>query len=427
MTAALPGCGSRTPVTEIDVSSSGVELRDAPEISVAWGMWRGPSGQGVVSSVDVPLNWSESESIGWRADVPGRGHGSPIVTDQLVLLPTAIDAQEQQVVVAYDRATGKQRWSTTVHEGGFPSKRETHNKGSNANSTLACDGQHVFAAFFNSGRVFVTALTLDGKIAWQKEIGAFASKFGFAPSPILYRSFVIVAGDNRGGGYIAALDGQSGEIAWRIARPAINSHSTPVVLNVEGKDQLLISGCRSVSSYDPATGEENWSTECTSETTCGTMVSDGTLVFASGGFPAKQTVCLSGAGDIVWTNGRKIYEPSMLVVDDCLYAASDDGILYCWDVESGKEHWKKRLGGQFSSSPWISNGNICVSDLSGNTYVFKHNSATYDQVAKNKLGSDCYATPAVVDGSIFTRIGTRAGGTRSEQIVCIARTENTAN
>lgn len=417
--APLSGCGSRTPVKEIDISSSGVELRDAPELAVDWGMWRGPTGQGHVDASELPLNWSETENILWRADVPGRGHGSPIVTDNLVLLPSAIDAAEQQLVIAYDRATGEQLWSTTVHEGGFPSKRQTHEKGSNANSTLACDGQYVFAAFMNSNRVFVTALSLSGEIAWQKEIGAFDSRFGYAPSPILYKSFVIVAGDNLGGGYIAALDGQSGEIAWRIARPAINSHSSPAVLNVGGKDQLLISGCSTVSSYDPATGDENWSTDCTSDTTCGTMVSDGNLVFASGGFPSKQTACLSSDGKIVWTNRKKIYEPSMLIADGCLYAASDDGILYCWDSQSGKENWKKRLGGQFSSSPWIAGGHIYVSDLSGNTYVFKHNPATYALVAKSQLGSDCYATPAATNAQIFTRVGTRNAGRRTEQLVCI--------
>ncbi|GAB5405515.1 MAG: PQQ-like beta-propeller repeat protein [Aureliella sp.] len=415
------GCTRKTPVTEIDIGSSGIELRDVNTAAVEWPVFRGPDGNGVLAEQTVPTTWSESENVRWVADVPGRGHGSPIVVGELVVLPTAIDDQEEQRVVAFDRETGDQVWNKLIHSGGFPSDREVHQKSTNANATLASDGQRLYAVFMNSNKVIATALDLNGEQVWQQEVGSFVSKFGFAPSPILYKSFVIVTADNLGGGYVAALDGETGEVAWRIARQAINSHSTPAIANVGGKEQMLLSGCDTVTSYDPATGEENWSTQCTSQTTCGTMVASEDFVLASGGFPDKQTVCLSANGEIQWENRTKIYEPSMLLVGDYVYAASDDGIAYCWDVASGKEQWKKRLGNNFSSSPWTTGGNIFVSDLGGTTYVFAASPDGFQQVAKNKLGSDCYATPAVVDGAIYTRVGTRASNKRVEKLYCIAQ------
>lgn len=158
-----------------------------------WPQWRGPRGDGTAADQDVPVRWDETTNVAWTADVPGRGHASPIVVGSTVYLASAISDQQKQVVIAFDRATGKRRWEVAVHEGGFPDPSEIHQKGSQANGTLASDGRRVFAAFFNSGRIFATALDLDGKHLWQQEVGAFSSKFGYAPSPILYESMVIMA------------------------------------------------------------------------------------------------------------------------------------------------------------------------------------------------------------------------------------------
>jgi len=416
------GCGRVTPVDEIDVASSGIKLKELAaraDSTANWPVWRGPNGNGIAPDQTLPTTWSETDGILWRTDVPGRGHGSPIVVGDQILLATALSKEQKQLVLAYDRNTGDERWRYVVHENGFPSSREVHQKGSNANGTVASDGQRAYIAFFNSGKVTATAVDLEGNEVWRTELGAFNSKFGFAPSPILYKSFVIFAVDNRGGGYIAAVDSESGDIAWRIARPAENSHSTPAIANLNGKDQMLISGCHKVVSYDPATGDENWSTNCTTETTCGTIVAGNDKLFASGGWPDKQTICLTGTGDKVWDNQTKVYEPSMLLDGENLFAVSDDGIAWCRAADSGDMRWKKRLGGTFSSSPMLCNGNLYASNLSGETFVFKASADGYEQVAVNRLGSDCYASPAVSLGRIFVRIGIGAGSDRREQLVCI--------
>ena len=418
----IVGCGKKNPVDEISVSDSGIQIvqRERNEDPLAWPRWRGPSGNGHVEDQPLLRTWDENTNVVWRTDVPGRGHGSPIVVGDRVFLATALEDQQIQQVIALDRGSGQELWTTVVHKGSFPPKKVIHHKGTYANGTVACDGSRLFIAFFNGDSIFASALSLDGDIVWQKEIGKFVSRFGYAPSPLLYKSLVIFAADNGGGGYLAALDGETGQIAWRVARGNVHTYSSPAIANVGGRDQLLISGGDNVASYDPATGEQNWKARGTSESTCGTVVTSDTLIFASGGYPDQQTICLDADGNRVWDNSTKVYEPSMLVAGERLFAVTDDGIGYCWQAATGDVIWKKRLGGGFSASPILCNGVVYVSNLNGETFVFSTDGDEYQQIAKNKLGDDTYASPAVAEGHLFLRIGVGSGPVRREQLVCLS-------
>ena len=138
---------------------------------------------------------------------------------------------------------------------------------------LPSDGKRLFIAMLNGEAITATALDFDGKVLWQREVGKFVSKFGYAPSPLLYKSLVVVVADNKGGGYLAAIDSETGEIVWRVTRGDGDSYSSPTVVAIDGRDQLLISGNDAVTSYDPASGALLWTTPCIAEATCGTIVS----------------------------------------------------------------------------------------------------------------------------------------------------------
>ncbi len=422
----LTGCSPRPPaesVPVVDVAPKAA-VAEATPIQVGetdWPQWRGPRGDGTAANAEVPVKWDETTNVAWKADIPGRGHSSPIVVGSTVYVANAIPEPQKQVVIAIDRATGQPRWETAVHEGGFPDPAVIHNKSSNANSTVACDGSRLFAAFFNSGRIFVTALDLDGKRLWQQDVGAFGSKFGFAPSPILYKSTVIIAGDNLSGGYIAALHRETGDVIWRKARPATATYSSPLLATIGGREQLVISGCNQLVSYDPATGNELWACDAIAEATCGTPVTDGTLIFAAGGYPDRETICVDASGGKVWSNKTKVYEPSLVVAGEHLYAVTDDGIAFCWAAKTGDELWKERLGGSFSASPVACNGNILVPNLSGETIVFQAQGDAYHEVSRNRLGDDSYSSPAVSGNELFLRVGVGTGGERQERLVCIRK------
>ena len=425
----LLGCGRKNPVNLVSVKESGIDVVNNLESGLLdtgdWPQWRGPSGNGNADHVELPTSWDVDSNVTWRADVPGRGHSSPIVVGNLVMLATALEDKQEQRVLAYDRTDGTVVWSTVVHQGGFPDRGEVHQKATNANGTLASDGQRVYIAMLNSDAITATSLDMNGEIVWQREVGKFVSKFGYAPSPVLYKNLVIFAADNSGGGYITAVDSANGKIAWRISRGDESSYSTPHIAFVGDRDQLLISGSEAVASYDPATGDELWRTTCTARSTCGTVITSGDRILASGGYPDKQTVCLSASGEIIWSNRTKIYEPSLVIVGDNVVGVNDDGVAFCWSVKDGKQRWKKRLGGNFSASPIVSGNTVLVPNLSGDTFVFNANNDSLEMISENHLGDDCYASPAASNGQLFLRVGIGSGRDRTEELVCIGPSEET--
>jgi outer membrane protein assembly factor BamB len=200
---------------------------------------------------------------------------------------------------------------------------------------------------------------------------------------------------------------------------AENTFASPAIVQLNGQDQLVITGMDRVDSYNPATGEQLWSSPGTAKATCGTVVASQDRLFASGGFPGKQTVCVDGTGQLLWSNRDRLYEPSLIVVGDHLYGVSDDGIAMCWSSADGSQRWRQRLSGKFSASPIVCNGILYVSNLSGETYVFRANPNFYDELAINTLGNDCYTSAAVKESQLFLRIGVRQGDKRQEQLVCL--------
>jgi outer membrane protein assembly factor BamB len=315
-----------------------------------WPWWRGPNRDGVAEpSQRVPLEWSETRNVLWKVPLPGRGHSSPTIVGNRIYLATADERGQVQSVLALDRANGKTAWKTDISQGGFS---KTHPKNSQATPSVACDGKLLFVTFHHHNQVTLTALNLDGKPVWEKVVGAYYPQiyeYGYAPSPVLYDSLVIIAGDVEKGGYLAAYNRENGEQVWRTERPAKYSFSTPVVAKVAGRDQLLISGCELVASYDPKTGNKLWSTPGTTMATCGTMVWSGDLVIASGGYPKAETICVKadGSGEVVWKNNQKCYEQSLIVADGFVYCVTDRGIAICWRASDGQMMWQERLAGVF--------------------------------------------------------------------------------
>ena len=388
-----------------------------------WPWWRGPDFNGVADAKQqVPIEWSDTENVAWKVKVPGRGHSSPTVVGQRVLLATADEKAQTQSILCFDRRTGESLWTREVNRGGFQKKispRNTH-----ASSTVACDGQRLFAAVSHHGSVHVNALDLNGRPVWQREVGRFEERKypnGHAASPVLYRDVVIIAADCEAGGFLAALNRRTGKIVWKTPRPPATNYASPIVARVAGRDQVLISGCNQVASYDPASGELLWNSKAKWLQTSGTIVWEDDLVFASGGYPDSETVCIraDGSGEAVWRNNQKCFEQSLLVRDGHLYAINDGGIAFCCEARTGTELWRKRLRGPISASPVFIGEKIYASNELGTTFVYGASPDGCELLAENQLGSEAIATPAICGGQIFLRVAdnTRAG--RQEWLYCI--------
>lgn len=386
-----------------------------------WPWWRGPQRNGHASpDQSPPLTWDSEKNIVWKAPVPGRGHGSPIVIGRRIFLATADEVEKVQSVLCFDRNSGNQLWKTDLHKGGFPKKM--NKKATMASSTPACDGERVFINFLHDGAVYTTALDLDGNQLWQTRITDYQIHQGYGSSPALYGNLVLVTADNKSGGKVAALDRQSGKIVWEQSRPKTPNYPSPVILKAAGRDQLFLTGCNLVSSFDPVTGEKLWehagaTTECVTST-----VTDGNLIITSGGYPKNHISAFKADGsekNPVWENQTRVYVPSMLIRDGYLYGVLDAGIASCWKVETGKEVWKARLGGTFTSSPVLAGEHIFVTSESGKTHIFKASPSGFELIGENKLGDEVMATPVICGSRIFTRVAHQNGDSRQELLYCL--------
>jgi outer membrane protein assembly factor BamB len=355
------------------------------------------------------VEWSSTKNVLWRTDVPGSGHATPIVCGERVFVATSDTSQETMSLLCFARATGKQLWQRELHRGGFA---RIHQKNSHASPTPACDGQRVFTVFTVQNALRVSAVDLDGAIIWQAEAGPFDSLHGYGSSPVLFESLVIVSGDNRGPGYLAALHRETGEIVWRVQRGNQPSFSTPIIANVGGRNQLLLSGQDQVTSYDPATGELLWKTEGPASTTANTMAWNDEFVFASGGYPQDGIMAIRpDSGEVAWKNDERDYVPSPLVLGDRLLVVQDRGVAICFDAKTGKSLWKQRLGGNFSASPTLAGEYVYVPDEDGKMIVFKV-TPKFEKIAENDLGDGGFASPVICGGQLFLRT--------SRSLYCIA-------
>jgi outer membrane protein assembly factor BamB len=386
-----------------------------------WPWWRGPLRNGIAAADQKPpLTWSESENVLWKTPVVGRGHGSPTVIGDQVFLATADLENEVQSVLCFDRVTGKQRWQAEVHRGGLETKKG-NGKSSLASSTVACDGTRVYVNFFNAGAIYTTALTREGKQLWQTKVSEFVIHQGFGSSPAVYQSLVIVSADHKGAGAIAALDRATGNVVWKIDRPKLPNYTSPIILNVAGREQLFFSGCDLVTSLDPLTGKTLWETKGSTEECVTSIVTDGQRIFTSGGYPKNHLSAFmaDGSGKVAWENGSRVYVPSMLVRDGYLYAVLDAGVAMCWNSATGEEVWKQRIGGTFSASPVMVGDNIFATNEAGQTFIFKASPKGFEQVGENQLGDEAFATQTICGSRIYARVAKQTDGKRQEWLYCL--------
>ncbi|HEV8059055.1 MAG TPA: PQQ-binding-like beta-propeller repeat protein [Gemmataceae bacterium] len=388
-----------------------------------WPWWRGPTRNGIADpNQKPPIHWSDKENVLWKSPIPGRGHGSPTVSGSRVFIAAAEPESETQSVLCFDRQTGKQLWKKPVHQGGFEKKGNA--KSTLASVTPACDGERVFVNFLHDGAVFASALSYEGELLWQTKVSDFVIHQGYGSSPAIFKSLVIVTADNKAGGAVAGLDRATGNIRWSTKRPALPNYTSPIIVEAAGHEQLLLTGCDLVTSLDPNSGKKLWeingaTTECVTS-----LVTDGSLVFTSGGYPKQHVsaVRADGTGKIVWENGARVYVPSMIVHDGYLYGIMDAaGMAVCWSCDTGKEIWKGRLGGTFSASLVLVGENLYAVNEAGKTFIFKADPKAFALVAENKLGDEAMASPAICGSHIFMRVAETRDGRRQEWLYCLGK------
>lgn len=412
---ALPSCSESAHQAPVAGSATINDDQPIAPADADWPWWRGHHLDGKApASTTPPLQWSDSQNIAWQVNVRGQGHASPIIWGDQVFTATASTASNDgdsstQSLLCHDLNDGTKRWETQIHQG---EPIDMHSKNSHASATPACDGTHVYTVFAIDEALHVTALNLKGDIVWQERVDDFDSQHGFGSSPVLYRSTVIVLSDHNSASHLIALDRKTGQRVWTTERPDYASYATPIVAKVAGKMQLLVHGNNTVTSYNPDTGELIWQCEGPSNTAANTLGFDGQNVYASGGYPQRNLICIraDGSGDVsdthvAWRDSMRAavsYVTSPVVHDGMLFVVSDQGRATCYDTATGKVKWRQTLRDQFSASPVLVGDNLFVSSERGHTYIIKA-ADTYELIGKNTLPSGHMATPAFSGNRIILR------------------------
>jgi outer membrane protein assembly factor BamB len=373
-----------------------------------WPGWRGPRGDGTSQETGVATHWSGTDNVAWKTPIPGKGHASPIVWGDRIFVVTCDEQAQERILLAYDRRTGSELWRRVVLQSPLEHK---HQLNSFASSTPATDGKLVYVTFLDRTDMVVAAYDFEGNERWLVRPGPFSSTHGYCSCPVLFEDKVIVNGDHDGDAYIVALDRATGATLWKTPREnKTRSYSVPLVRQIDGRTQMVLTGSKCVASYDPHTGERHWILDGPTEQFVASVVYNGQLFFLTAGFPEYHIMAIrpDGSGNVTdthvaWRTTKGAgYVPSPIIAGDYFLVVSDGGIATCFQAADGEIAWKERLGTHFSSSPVLVEGLVYFTSDEGRTTIVRPG-PKLDVVAQNELGEYSYASPAVSNGQLIIR------------------------
>ncbi len=382
-----------------------------------WPHWRGDGGNGVSTSAAPPTEWSDTKNVKWKAPIPGRGSGSPIVWEDRVFVVTGVPAQNGAsgaldfMLMCIDRDSGDIIWQRTAttgkpHEG-------THSTNNYASASPTTDGEHVYAHFGSQG---LYCFTLDGEPVWDRDFGDMRTRneFGEGSSPTIAGDKILVPWDHEGQSYLFALDKRTGDTVWRVERDEPTNWATPLVVEHDGRKQVVMNGQNYARAHDLETGDELWRCGGQTQRPAASAVTMGDVVFIASGFRGSfmGAFQLDGQGDIegsskvLWVKDRDTPDIASPLLSNgrLYYYKAKTGILTCVDAATGEPHYstqRTKLRTTYAS-PVAANGCVYLSDRDGTTIVIK-DADDYQVVATNNIGETIDATPAPVDDQLFIR------------------------
>jgi len=404
-----------------------------------WCQWRGPYANGVALAGNPPVEWSENKNVKWKVEIPGKGHATPVIWgDQIILLssvqsdikvktegpveeqqqnqwmsPTTTDYIHKFVVISVDRNSGKIRWQTTVREE-LPHS-STHQFGSWASNSPVTDGENIYAYFGSHG---LYCLNNEGKIIWERDFNPMQKvmNFGEGSSPYLYKDKLIVLRDHEGPSYLHVINKNTGKDILKIERDEVSSWATPVIVEYDGKTQVITSATNKIRSYDLASGEVIWECSGMTRNVIPSPVSANGMVYLMSGFRGSALLAVNLAkakGDItdsdaiVWKyNINTPYTPSPLLMDNKLYFLKvNNGYLSCLDAQDGKEYYSNQkledVREIFASLVGVKD-RIYITGANGIFHVIKQG-ANFEILSQNQLEDSFHASPVIISNNLYLR------------------------
>lgn len=392
---------------------------DAGHAADEWPQFRGPGGQGHAVATGLPVTWSESEHVAWKAAIPGAGWSSPVISGDQIWLTTATDIEgtppgKSLRAVCVDRSSGMIRHDVEIFR--LVSPPLLNAKNTFASPTPVLEAGRLYVHFGTYGTACLD--TSSGEILWKNDELKLDHKEGPGSSPVLHGDKLILTCDGTDVQFVAALDKVTGKVVWKKKRTGkVNfvpdfrkAYCTPLIITADGKTQVIVPGADQVIAYDPASGDEIWKVRYVGFSNVPRPVFGHDLVFVCTGYmkPELWAIRPNGSGTvddshIAWKTKKQIpNNPSPLLIGDNLFLANDRGIFTGFNAKSGEELWTERVGGNFSSSPMFADGRIYISSEEGLTHVLKPGTK-FESLARNQLDGRILASPAVVDRAIYLR------------------------
>ena len=392
--------------------------------SANWTHFRGSSSSGLAESENIPIKWDDS-SVKWKKEIHDRGHSSPVVFGNQIWLTTAKADGKELYAVCVDFKTGEIIFDIKVFT---PDEaEEKHQLNTYATPTPCIEKGFVYVNYGNAGTACIN--TSNGSVVWKNS--DFKCKFvqGPASSPVLYKNLLILHYEGVDVQYLVALDKSNGKLRWKSDRPAgpykplpeigKKAYTTPLILNVKGRDLLISNGSAVCIAYDPESGKEIWRVVDGAESTIAMPITENGVVYWYTGFMVAAdgsnytdflAVNPDGQGDItatniIWKKKDELAHNQMLtpvIRDGLIYTVNSRNTMMCIDAKTGEEVWSKHVTSDYDASPLYINGNIWFFSARGEILVLKAG-RKYEVVAQNKTDSGIFATPAVLRNSMILR------------------------
>ena len=364
--------------------------------------FRGYMGHGVSYHKNIPVKWNGStgENIKWKVAFSKPGYNTPVIWGDKLFISGGDAAA--RIVACYNRNTGQLLWEkevTGIQGSPATMPRVTDDTGLAA-PTLAVDGKRVYAIFATGD---IVAFDLQGNKVWGRNLGVPNNHYGHSSSLMVWENKVVVQYDTNSKGRMLALNTANGETLWDVDRPVHVSWASPILIEVEGKMQVVTTADPYVSGHDLATGAEIWKVEALmGEVGPSAAYGDG-LVYATNEYARLVAIEPKPGATFVWEDDEYLSEASSPVVyNGLLFEATSYGVLVCYDAKTGEKQWEKEYGQGFYSSPMVAEGKLYIIDLGGVCHIVKADrSGTV--VGDPELGEGGFSLPVFADGVVYLR------------------------
>ena len=412
------------------MASVGLCLTSVGLLADNWPHWRGPSHDGVSRETGLPIKWSATENVAWKLDLPAYSGATPIIWGNYIFLNVATANNTGELELwAVDRTKREVLWKRPIAGGNHIERKQNM-----SSPSPVTDGKTVWIM---TGVGVLKAFDFAGKELWSRDIqtdyGRFGLNWGYASSPLLHGDALYVqvlhGMKTDDPSYVLKIDKSSGKTLWRVERPtdaqreSPDSYTTPLLVQMKDRTEIVISGGDVVTAHDPATGKELWRVSGLNPQNRGDyrIVASPLLVRDLIISPSRNNPLTAirpgGSGNVTashvaWSFERGPDVPTPVSDGTYLYVVVESGVVFCLDVKTGAiVYGPERLPNDFySASPVLADGKIYVTgETQGITQVFRAG-PKFELLASNTLGDPCtpycLSSVAVSEGQLFIRLST---------------------